>query len=56
MQIITVLLSALSGVFLYRLGRREGEAGRILPLLPHRRKTHPQDELLTKIEQYQGRK
>ncbi len=55
MEIITVLLSAILGVVIYRLGRREGEAGRVLPLLPKRREKRKEDELLRKIEGYKGK-
>jgi len=55
MELILTLAGVLTGVVCYRLGRREGEAGRVLPLIPERKRKRPEDELLSKVERYDGR-
>lgn len=58
MQGIYVLLGLILGVLLYRLGRKEGERGKVLPLTSSRRQApRPEQQLLRQIEDYDaGRK
>ena len=55
MEICLILSGALMGVLIYRLGRREGEVGRVLPLQWRRSRRAKEEALLDKIERYQGR-
>ena len=55
MQIVMILVGVLTGVLIYRLGRHEGEAGRVLPMLRPRKEQKKEDELLRKIESYKGK-
>lgn len=55
MEIALILTGALMGVLCYRLGRREGEVGRVIPLRWRRTKRSKEEELLDKIERYRGR-
>ena len=52
MSAIYLLIGGLVGCLLYRLGRREGEVGRVLPI--GRRKTPKEASILDKIERYNG--
>lgn len=56
MELILMLMGVVTGVLCYRMGRREGEVGRVLPLIPSRGKPRREDELLDKVERYRGRK
>ena len=55
MEIVSILCGTLLGVLLYRLGRKEGEAGRVLPMMKVGKKRRESDALLDKIEKYQGK-
>ncbi len=54
MEIVSILCGALVGVMLYRLGRKEGEQGRVMPIMKVG-KRRQRDVLLDKIEKYQGK-
>lgn len=55
MMILCIMCGAVFGVMLYRLGRKEGECGRVMPLLKSAKQTRQRDALLSKIENYQGK-
>ena len=52
MEMMTYVLGFLLGVGAYRLGRKEGEAGRVLPLMRRRTQEKEADKLLRSIEKY----
>ena len=56
MNALLLLAAGLIGCFLYRLGRKEGEAGRVLPLVRRRSvsKRGRAEKLLDDIERYDG--
>ena len=53
---LTIFAALIAGVLLYRLGRREGEAGRVLPLLSQKPKAckRREQKLLEQIERFDG--
>lgn len=56
MEGIYILIGLVLGVMLYRLGRREGERGQVLPLRARpKRKDRQTEELLRQIESYDGK-
>lgn len=52
MNFLYAFVALISGVAIYRLGRRDGEAGRVKPL--HARHKRPSDDLAHRIERYNG--
>ena len=52
MEIAVCLVSFVLGVVTYRLGRKEGEAGRVLPLVRRPKAEKEADKLLRSIESY----
>ena len=56
MEVLIIGVSALTGVLIYRLGRREGEAGQVIPLRWRRSQIRREDALLDKIERYKGKR
>lgn len=56
MNILFLVLGLILGAMLYRLGRKEGERGRVMPLLPRGKMsaTPTVEGLLTQIEKYDG--
>lgn len=52
MNALWLLIGGFIGCLVYRLGRREGEVGRVLPL--RRRKTPEAASILDQIERYDG--
>lgn len=55
MIILGIMCGAIFGVLIYRLGRKEGECGRVLPLIKTAKQKRQSDALLSKIENYQGK-
>ena len=56
MEMLTFVIAFVLGVACYRLGRKEGEAGRVLPLVTRKPKRNDKaDKLLKDIENYQGK-
>ena len=54
-QIVSLMMAFVLGVACYRLGRKEGEAGRVLPLIRQKAKRDKNaDKLLQQIENYKG--
>lgn len=52
---VSLAVAFVLGVACYRLGRKEGEAGRVLPLIRHKAKHDKNaDKLLQQIENYKG--
>ena len=56
MQMFFSIVMLLLGALLYRGGRKDGEAGRVTPLLPRRRHKGEKktERLLEQIERYDG--
>ncbi len=56
MQTIIPIITLLLGALLYRGGRKDGEAGRVTPLLPRRRYKNEKktERLLEQVERYDG--
>ncbi len=55
MQGVYVILGLMVGVMLYRWGRKEGERGRVMPLIPSKPKApRAEQQLLQQIESYDG--
>ena len=56
MEILTFVIVFVLAVACYRLGRKEGEAGRVLPLVSRKPKRNDKaDKLLRDIENYTGK-
>ena len=55
-MIICIFAALIMGVLIYRLGRRDGEAGRVTPLLPKmpRKPAAREEKLLRAIDRFDG--
>ena len=57
MELISLVVGMVLGVAVYRHGRREGEAGRVMSPMMHRRgKRKKEAALLAQIEGYNGQR
>lgn len=54
MSIIVSFAALLFGVAIYRLGRRDGEVGRVMPLFKRTKAAPESQRLLNQIERYDG--
>lgn len=54
MNVLVSFAALICGVAIYRLGVRDGEAGRVVPLIKRKHTAAPGRQLLSEIERYDG--